>query len=705
MLKLEELAKSTYYKKPEKIYVAGFGPTSIEYNPEDTVGEFLKRIEAKIKCSVSAGQVLYGGDLISKDLSIKMKNLDLKKEQIVISRPGPPLDEEKPTINASQSVIIKGHKDIIKPDKLIHNSLYIPHEQKQIPGKKLIKPPATAGKTFSKTTKIKPYVPTEKIAPKPEIKPPVEKPKAIAGVIKPIKETPGEETPGKITPGGAIMPLSEENKTHYIKSINTPQEPNEQQSLAEYKCARDEEIVITTSPMLCLICFNNYCTKCIHQCENCMRYLCLKCLESEKLFGLTHCPKCENIICPSCMTQCKKCGKELPESPYFCLDTIKETPCEKAASYIETPKFAMLEDTLEVARLAPEVFEKEKAEAKILPPIIVQPMANKIQTEFNVMLQIMRQCKTIIDFEHLSAINDFMADSNRRMLGSGLSKEYGYNFKFGFSFTKIMSDIKDDKFREEFKDRVSRALKMEKSQIKILNVERGCVNVCVQFMDMYGNNLDPLDRDGINRIRGEIPELIQIEIASLLGDPNQVEKYYEPNYNVDYRTKIPFDVDTRGQMPYPFPLGWYGFAIKVVGQFDNGNDDWLSMEGIKGEWAVGFYPTSRNELQQILNERSVLGQRNKYKDDINADTYNLSDIKGQPCGVGIYLAQNINDAEPFATPFEVKVGHETKTYKVVFQCRVQPEKVRIPSSNPKYYILNNAQYVRPYRFFIKEIKD
>ena len=47
--------------------------------------------------------------------------------------------------------------------------------------------------------------------------------------------------------------------------------------------------------------------------------------------------------------------------------------------------------------------------------------------------------------------------------------------------------------------------------------------------------------------------------------------------------------EKRGGYPYTPPMGWIGFGLKVRGNYDNGNDDWLNYDGNKNEWAVAYH--------------------------------------------------------------------------------------------------------------------
>lgn len=44
-------------------------------------------------------------------------------------------------------------------------------------------------------------------------------------------------------------------------------------------------------------------------------------------------------------------------------------------------------------------------------------------------------------------------------------------------------------------------------------------------------------------------------------------------------------------MKYFYPKGWKGYALKVKGKFDEGNDDWLHMDSNSNQWHIMFHGT------------------------------------------------------------------------------------------------------------------
>ena len=102
----------------------------------------------------------------------------------------------------------------------------------------------------------------------------------------------------------------------------------------------------------------------------------------------------------------------------------------------------------------------------------------------------------------------------------------------------------------------------------------------------------------------------------------------------------------RGGMPYYQPnSNWIRLGLRVKGRYDDGNDDWLMMNGNPREWAVGFHGSDQDGTRAIAQSRIFLtsgkGQVHEMREDINE----LSDQRGQPCGKGAYFGAKIQISE------------------------------------------------------------
>jgi hypothetical protein len=78
--------------------------------------------------------------------------------------------------------------------------------------------------------------------------------------------------------------------------------------------------------------------------------------------------------------------------------------------------------------------------------------------------------------------------------------------------------------------------------------------------------------------------------------------------------------EKRGGMDYHFPRGWFGYALKVKDQYDNGNNDWIDKWDESG-YCVAYHGFMNekdgkgpiNAINFILNNKLKPGGRQQYK--------------------------------------------------------------------------------------------
>ena len=144
--------------------------------------------------------------------------------------------------------------------------------------------------------------------------------------------------------------------------------------------------------------------------------------------------------------------------------------------------------------------------------------------------------------------------------------------------------------------------------------------------------------------------------------------------------------------------------MKVWDCFDGGDNTWLGTDNKEGEWYVGYHGVkSTYAIRNIILEgfKKGPGQQEKYTNNSNT----LNNLFYEKCGEGAYFAQDINDAETYASP----IDYNGKKYKAVFMCRINPHRVRI--CNRGYgndYMITDGSYdtkneVRAYRILIRQI--
>ena len=143
----------------------------------------------------------------------------------------------------------------------------------------------------------------------------------------------------------------------------------------------------------------------------------------------------------------------------------------------------------------------------------------------------------------------------------------------------------------------------------------------------------------------------------------------------------------RGGLPYKKPcFPWIRVGLKVIDRYED--NQWLSKDGSPGEWAVGYHGSTKEGNVEIASSREILpGPRQAFRS--YTDTNKLSDNLDKPCGPGSYFADDIEiSAEQYAAAINGRI--------CVFQARLCPSKVRIPSGQRSYRIVNEVKYARPY---------
>ena len=142
---------------------------------------------------------------------------------------------------------------------------------------------------------------------------------------------------------------------------------------------------------------------------------------------------------------------------------------------------------------------------------------------------------------------------------------------------------------------------------------------------------------------------------------------------------------------YPPNNGWVGFGLKVLDQYDNGNNDWIAKDNNPNERAVAYHGTSLSAVKPICQKEG------KFFSTVSKGAYsqkciniNRKSQKSYPiCEEGAYFSPHLEYAKDFAP----KNG-------VIIMCRVNPNKLRIPSGEfgeNEWITDGTRNSVRPYR--------
>ncbi|KAK9526152.1 hypothetical protein VZT92_014867 [Zoarces viviparus] len=226
---------------------------------------------------------------------------------------------------------------------------------------------------------------------------------------------------------------------------------------------------------------------------------------------------------------------------------------------------------------------------------------------------------------------------------------------------------------------------------------------------LFGQNVTPFDRKRC-QTTANILSVDDFHLHNLIGQQQacaddffiNAEKFFDSAYDCDFTDLSDSAEYMRGDELYQRPKGWYRLALKVKGRYPDG-DAWLGTEGwrshsVPGEWPVSYHGTSLDGVKGIIRSNYTAGGRALY-------------------GRGIYSTPDIHVAEreDYAKTFTSETTG--KSYKVILQNRINPEKreisqrsdywlIRVPkgaSAAEEKQIVESS--IRPYGILIKEIND
>ena len=284
--------------------------------------------------------------------------------------------------------------------------------------------------------------------------------------------------------------------------------------------------------------------------------------------------------------------------------------------------------------------------------------------------------------EKLKEIDTFL-----QFLINGLSNLKKHELKFEFGWEKnqlILDDIKEqEEFLDELRVALAKGFNIKTNQMVITYPRSGSVLVTVAFGTEDYNNLTLDQLKGIfqqhapnlNKIIGIESNLV---LDGILLNPELLDNRGN-NLNQGWGIG-----EMRGGRPYYPPSGWKGYGLRVLGKYDNGNNNWISYNGGPGEWCIAYHGATQKNNKDYIKMRD--------EDDTNH--------AGSKVGEGVYCSPkpNVLDSDGGV----IQVGN--KKYIIGFMLRVRPDKIRIAKSNPDYWVLNgNSSEIRPYRILLKEI--
>lgn len=164
----------------------------------------------------------------------------------------------------------------------------------------------------------------------------------------------------------------------------------------------------------------------------------------------------------------------------------------------------------------------------------------------------------------------------------------------------------------------------------------------------------------------------------------------DPGYDFDFRNvKDDGKKYTRGGHQYHRPYGWNRIAVKVLSKYGE-DDSWLGPNGIRteeapAEWPVSYHGTKFENADKIIKEGFKPGPRAAF-------------------GKAVYSSPSLEMVEKI---YAKEFTHEGKSYKIAFQNRVNPARLKIIPASETHagadYWLSQQGDIRPYGVLIREV--
>ena len=156
---------------------------------------------------------------------------------------------------------------------------------------------------------------------------------------------------------------------------------------------------------------------------------------------------------------------------------------------------------------------------------------------------------------------------------------------------------------------------------------------------------------------------------------------------------------------YDPPIGWTGIGLKVWGRYDGGDNTWIGMDNVPGEWCVAYH--SGQSSDNVKNITGIIYKSKQFKPGGGQMHAGCPDLyhPGKKVGKGVYCTPTIKTAESYAGESNIN----GQIYKTVMMVRVKPKAIRHcdvcgDSKAPhNYWVVNGTtDEIRPYRILYKK---
>jgi hypothetical protein len=296
-------------------------------------------------------------------------------------------------------------------------------------------------------------------------------------------------------------------------------------------------------------------------------------------------------------------------------------------------------------------------------------------------------------------------------------KKYDLHFDLGNERNNelLNNKVEQEKFNNKLKKKLSLEYNIPEDKIIITNPQKGSYSVQVIFAtdEFNDKNVDinTLKNNCSNEEFEELKGLKEIHSSLIMSGCKLSPDMLDSRGN---RESGWGENEKRGGFDYYPPKGWKGFGLKVLGKYDNGNDDWLTYNGNPNEWAIAYHGIGAGGNCNTVEQATLSIYKGGFKagcGQVHRDAENINTrYKPYPndpnndfskkVGIGVYCSPKPEVMDEYANYSTTNI--KGKSYKMGFMMRVKPDKIRISKRNPTYWVLNGTtEEMRPYRIMIK----
>ena len=174
---------------------------------------------------------------------------------------------------------------------------------------------------------------------------------------------------------------------------------------------------------------------------------------------------------------------------------------------------------------------------------------------------------------------------------------------------KILNDkIEQEKFINDWKQKLSEKLNVPISDIIITNLRKGSVNFDI-FIQNHDDNFQKLIDNLKEVAKLNNAKLTNVKVKNLMQAATITPDMFDKKGNRSSGWGVN---EKRGGHPYIPPIGWVGHGLKVWDVYDGGDNTWLDYHGKNGEWAVAYHGTNLQFAECIMDKGLAPGQRQAY---------------------------------------------------------------------------------------------